>query len=255
MRIFHSNKLSTAGLGANEVFSSSTTFDTYAANVAYPHRTVFWKTGTSSASEWLDLRFSAAVTASAFMIIDHSMVNGSDSLTLKANSTQSWASPPFSQSVTVASGIIAKTFSAQTYRYWRLEITKPSAGTQRKIGVVMLCDYYDTPMQPDFDGYDESMIDQSRVSKSYGGQTFVEVLPKYRTIKTDFSAADQTFTDSVKSIFQSVGNSGQLVMQVETTGTLTELIYCRLTNQFQRKVMGLDSSLRYDMSLDFEELV
>ena len=256
MRIFHGNKINTASLRAGEIFSSSTTFDTYAANVGHPHRTVVWKTGTSTASEWLELRFSAAVTASAFVIIDHTLVNGADSLTLKANSSLSWVSPPFSQSITVASGIIATVLSsAQTYRYWRLEITKPTSGTQRQIGVVMLCNHYDTPMQPDFDGYDESYIDPSRISKSYGGQTYVETLTKYRTIKTDFSAADQTFTDQMRSIFSNVGNGGQLVLQVETSGTLTEPIYCRLTNELQRKVNGFDSSLRYDMSLDFEEMV
>lgn len=254
MRIFYGQKLNTASLRAGELFSSSTTYDTYAANVGNPHRTVVWKTGTSSASEWLDLRFSAAVSATAFLIIDHNLTV-SDTLTLKANTTQSWGSPPFSQSITPVSGIIAKTFSSSSYRYWRLEITKASAGDQKQIGVVMLCNYYDTPMQPDFDGYSEDLVDPSIVSKSYGGQTYVERLTQYRKISTDFSGASQSFVDSLKGIFQTVGNSGQLVLQVESSGSLTEYVYCRLANSFSRKVSGMDSALVYDLSLDFEELL
>lgn len=255
MRIYHSNKLLTSFTG-NELYASSVTYDTYAANAARPFRTLVWRTGTSSASEWLDLRFSAAKTATAFLIIDHNFVNGSDTLTLKANSSQSWGSPPFSQSLTVVNNaIIAKTFNSASYRYWRLEITKPSAGTQRQIGVVMLADYYDTPVQPDFDGYEEEVVDPSRISKSFGGQVYAEQLTKYRRITTDFSAADQTFTDSIKSIYAANGISGQLVVQVEDSGSLTELIYCRMTKNLTRKVMGVDTSLRYNMNLEFEEFV
>src|SRR6185369_1741454 len=98
-----------------------------AVNVANQLRKKVYKTKTTTAAESLTFDLGSAKAAAALVICEHDLKSG-DTLTLKANSSNSWGSPPFTQAITWSSGIIVQTFSTQSYRYWRLEVTKTSAG-------------------------------------------------------------------------------------------------------------------------------
>lgn len=251
MRIFYKNVATSGGVSSVVVSSSGAG---YAGTEAlHPFRKRLWKTGTTLTSEFIELQFPAAVSAKAINLVDHNFVNGSDTLTLKANTSSSWGSPAFSQALTVVSGVISQTFAQQTHQYWRLEITKSSAANVRQIGVLMLSDYYDTPEQPDFDGYKERVVDPSKKTRSIGGQLYVEQLDQYRFLKCKFSKQSQTFKDSMVSIYQDSGFSKPIVAQVETSGTLTTLYYGRFSNIGDFSVTGYDASLLYDHDMEIEE--
>lgn len=252
MRIFHTNKATPGGVAL--VLSSSAASGYPATNAIHPFRSAQWKTGTASASESIEFQFPAAVSVKGVAILNHDLTV-SDALTVQANSSSSWGSPPVSQALTIETEIKHVFGSAQSYRYWRLAMTKASAGLVRSIGVVLLASVYDTPTQPDYDGFKETLTDSSRVTKAIGGQIYSEILPKIYSHKLEFSHVDQTFKDNLDAIFQASGETGQIGFQVETSGVLTKLWYARLTNLSSFKVNAFDASLVYDASLEFEELL
>lgn len=254
MRIIYNNQ-ALAGRYTT-LLSSSSAGGNPATNALHPFRSYLWTTGTSTANEYIELQFPAAVSIGAIALFDHSFVNGADTLRIKANSSSSWGSPPHNVALTIASQISA-VWTPASYQYWRLELTKASAGVARTLGVLMLGSYYDTPYAPDYDGgYSEELIDPSRPVKSISGQTFTEDLPKYRKFKTEFSFNTQATKDALTTIFNSIGVGGQCAFQVENSGGLTELIYGRMTKLSPFKVSGWDdTNHRWDVGMEFEEQV
>lgn len=251
MRIFYGNKATSGQV--TTLLSSGSSSGNPASNVMHPFRKMLWTTGSSTAAEYIEFQFPAPVTASSIVLLNHDFT-GSDTLSVKANTLSSWGAPPLVASLTVDDQIKA-TLPVSSYQFWRLDITKASAGAIRNLGIVMIGLYYDTIFAPDYNGYTEEIIDPSRVTKGVGGQTYVETLDKYRVMSVDFSGITQTMKTSIDAISNSIGLSGQCVVQVETSGTLTEPIYCRMKKLPKMSVSGFDSELRYDASLEFEEQV
>jgi hypothetical protein len=77
-------------------------------------RNTVFRTGVTFAYV-IDLGSPQQVTALA--VLDHNLT-GSGTLTLQANSSDSWGAPPYSQSVTVQDPAIL--YLDQTYQYWRV---------------------------------------------------------------------------------------------------------------------------------------
>lgn len=85
-------------------------------------RNTYWQsTGDSSENIVVDLGSAQAVTA--FLIGDHNLTAGA-TITLQANSSNSWGSPAYSQVVTVQDP--AYLYLSQTYRYWRVLLADAS---------------------------------------------------------------------------------------------------------------------------------
>ena len=250
MRIFYGNN-ATAGK-VTTLLSSSSGSGNPASNVLHPFRKLLWTTGSSTANEYLEFQFPTAVSCSGVCIFNHDFTT--DTLAIKANTSSSWGSPPLVGSLTVDT-VIKATLPSTPYQFWRIEITKPTAGTIRNIGALILGTYYDTLQEPDYDGYSEETIDPSKVTKGLGGQTYIETLDKYRVIQTDFSDISATMKNDLNTIANTVGVGGQIAFQVQVFSELTEVIYARLRKLPKFSVSGFDSSLRYNTSLELEEQV
>lgn len=254
MRIYYGNQIDPSGITMSSSTVSSDSSASYAAN---PFRTVRWKTGTTTASEWLGVQITTVPTITGCCIIDHNLTAG-DTVWINASNTAGFplGTLLLHQAIPITTtGIVEASFTGVAAQYWELNITKPSAGVQRYVGAWFLGSYYDTPEQPDFDGYTEEYVDPSRITKSLGGQTYSEQLSKYSTLKTKFSYIDQTFIDNLATVYSSVGSTRPVVVRVDSTGSLAKLWYARISKNVQRQVTGYDGSLKYNASMEFEELV
>lgn len=258
MRIIYGNILDPSGTIAPysvaTITASSQSSETIPQNIAHPFRKLYWKTGTSTASEWIKFVFPTASPVTAIGIVDHNFAGG-DTITIKANSSDSWGSPAFSQVITPAATMAMAVFTAKTYQYWRLDITKASAGVARQIGAIIIGSYYDTTQEPDYSGYIDQMNDPSVISESIGGQIYVEQRPQFKNFEAQWSAADSTMLSNIQTIFGAGGLSQPLVMQPQAAGELSDLFYCRMTEPLKRSVKGYDSSLRWALKLGFRELI
>jgi hypothetical protein len=84
----------------------------------------------------IDLGSAQQVTA--FALLDHNLTAATTTLTLQANSSDSWGSPAYVQALTVTDPL--PYYLDQTYRYWRLSIVD-SAITYVQIGELFLGTY------------------------------------------------------------------------------------------------------------------
>jgi hypothetical protein len=137
MRFLQSNLIESATLTAsneNGSFPVGNIQDTILASV--------FRSTSTSVNIVIDL--GVAKTCDIFFLAKHNMTS-SATVTLEANSSDVWTSPPFSESITVED-LIAADFTAASYRYWRLVIAD---GTNTdgyiKIGGLGLGEYYAVP--------------------------------------------------------------------------------------------------------------
>lgn len=79
--------------------------------------------------------FAAPVAADCIGVIEHNLTSGA-TVTLKAGTTS--ACSDFTQALTWKQWVIAKRFTEQTYRYWKLEITDAANTTDVYIGELMI---------------------------------------------------------------------------------------------------------------------
>lgn len=249
MIITHTNRV-VPGLA---ISASSTASGLLVSNLAHNHKSKVWQSGTSSSSEWVEVDFGAAVAISAAGLVNHNIA-APGTLTLKANTSSSWGSPAFSVAITPSSpNQIQKLASTQTYRYWRLEIGKTSSGFVAQLGCLILGAHYDFAQQPTDTGYRVRWVDPSKHNKTPSGQRYSEILPKFRQFRLDWSMVDSTLKTNVETAVNNLGTSLPFLMQVESTGELTEYVYARFTDEPDFSVQAMDETLRWGFTLDAEE--
>lgn len=225
-----------------------------ASNVANEFRKRVWRTGSATAAEYLVMDLGSAKAVSSLILLDHTLTAGDTSIKIQGNSSDSWGAPAFEQTLTWAAGTIAATFSAQTYRYWRLIFTKSAANQTRDIGVVFLGPRYELEEPPDYSGYDETLNDNSKKIKSIGGQTYTDLLDQYGELKLAFSDVRQDMAANLKTFVDYVGQHKSFFLQVETSAPLNKYWYMKLDDAWGRKVSAVDASYSWDIKgMKFEE--
>jgi hypothetical protein len=250
MRFFYDNLIDASGVAFT---ASSAHTNLPATNVANEHRKRVWRTGTSTAAETLVIDLGSAQSVTSIILLDHTLTAADTLIKIQGHTSDSWGAPDVNETLTWASRTISKTFSSATKRYWRLIFTKSAAGETRDIGRIFLGTYYDTTEQPDYDGYDDSLNDPSRKSKSLAGQTYVDVLEKFGSLSVAFSDVGNTQVESLKTIFESVGQSVSFFVQAQTTSPLNDIWYVKATRPFERDVSGFDSNYLWNVKLELEE--
>lgn len=250
MRFFYQNLIDASGVS----FTASSEVSTLpGSNIAHEFRGRPWRTGTSSAAENIVIDLGSAAAATSVILLDHTLTSGDSSIALEANTSSSWGAPPFSESLTWASGTISKTFNSASYRFWRIKFTKSAAGESRDIGRVFLGTYLEPTGTPDYDGYDESLEDLTRKTKSRSGQTWAEQLDQFGIIDLSLSRFTQTDVDNLKTMFETVGQAKNFFCQVQTTSPLNKLWYVKFRRSYGRDIAGLDSGYLWDLRLEMEE--
>lgn len=237
------------------VSASSTSSGYAASNILNPHKSKIWRTGTSTASEWIELDFGAAVTVTHLGLVAHNFTGG-DTIRIKGNASSSWGSPSVNVLITVAApNQIVSLGGSQSYRYWRLEVTKASSGVTRELGALLLGSAYTFAELPAYDGYSDARVDPSRNTKAIGGQEYSEVLPKFSEFSMDWSMVDSTMATNIRTVINSLGVTQPCLLTVDAGGELTEVIYAKLRRLPRIKAHGADATLRWDFSLDLEEML
>lgn len=250
MRFFYNNLIDGSGV----VFTASSEASDLLGgeNIAHEFRSKPWRTGTSSAPETIVIDLGSAQAVTSVILLDHTLTSGDSAIALEGNTADSWGAPAFSQALTWVSGTIAQTFSTQTYRYWRIKFTKSSAAEARSIGRVFLGPYLQPTDIPDYDGYSRKKVDPSRKSKSRAGQTWAEPKAKYCEIDLDLSRFTQTDIDNLETLFDTVGQSKNFFVQVQTSG-LDDYWYVKFSRDFAASIAGYDGAFLWDLKLEMEE--
>lgn len=238
-----------------------------------------WRTTGSTASEYLLFDFNTATgklsgtkVVNALVIAGHNF-DGTETIVLKAKDTNSaWGSPSFSQAVTLktrfplsvpksppyAEGTVldfAVTFASQTYRYWRLEITKSSAADIRQIGRVYLGLSYDAGYQadPEFGDMSRSFQELANIEKSIGGQVYAERRALYDINNFSVSPIPESVMQYLRYYLRDVGLSLPFFFKLSTTDPLDTPYYVRQRSSIDERCINYGTEFLWSVGYSFEQ--
>lgn len=249
VRLLWRNKADTATVSA-----SSASYGNAAANVQDPHRYTMWQTEDDTAAEWIQFDLSQAESIQALVIDNHDF-SDSDTITIQANATDSWTSPSVDLELTVTdTTIVYHWASAQSYRYWRLAVTKAASVYQRQVGRVYLGPYYECPRNPRRDGWSHGPVDQSAIRRSPYGPVWSDVRGQYHRVEMRFEYASQAQADEFALLAATLGTHSPWWLSADHDAEpLDWLWYGRLTDLRGAEHRTYDGSGHlWDLRLEME---
>ena len=245
-----------ATAGNCTVAASSTAAGSSASNLLHPQKEKVWLSSSAS-DETLTFSFGSAVTISAYSLINSNGQSTNFNVRLYGNTSDSWGSPAYSDpeaDVGPGNSFYQISTPNSSYQFWRVKFIRQVGTPQLQIGCIMLGQYLTLPT-PSYSGYQDAIVDPSRHVKSAGGQTYSEILPTYKTFRVDWQFLTTTQKNTFQTFVNDVGTSKPFLCQVMPSTELNEWIYVRLTKPPQFEAVGYDTSIRWNTSLEFEELL
>lgn len=148
----------------------------------------------------------SAQTVQALIIMDHNISSGAV-ITLMGNSSNSWGSPAFSESVTwVDKKILHYLSTSQTYRYWRLAIDDDLNGDGYiEIGELYLGPYLEPSKNFD-NGYSRDAGALTNSNSTPYGITRYRFLNMERPFKYKYSGLSLADLTLMEAMFSTLGN-------------------------------------------------
>lgn len=219
-----------------------------------------WRT-TGASSESIVFDFGSAVNFDIFGIFNHNFTSGA-TVKLQANGTDSWGSPSYNQTLTIATDADSVVLPRLVYfpsnptarRYWRVSVQDSSnPDGYIEIGRLIAGSYYE-PSRSVADGLIVTDIDPSEGFAGPGTAGFWRVRPKYRRAAILFPLYTATQADELYAFFSKVGRTRPIVLALDPTSRPSEdSMYCYFKSnvgQIWREAGIYDSA-----QLDFEEAV
>ena len=238
------------------VTAGSEAADLPVSNILHHHRTRVYRTGASSAAEYILIDFGSARAVQALVLLDHTLTNSDSGLKLQGNATNSWGSPSVDETLTFHAGTLAHFLSAaQTYRWWRISFTKSAAGESRDIGRVFLGPYYECVKDISFGGLTIKPVDLSDTKKSLGGQTYSNPKDIYDEIDAEFGYILDAQMTAFRTIAAATGTHTPFFISCDPTSKPYDWLYYVKFAEFQaQKVEIYKSSLpMWSTRMKFEE--
>jgi hypothetical protein len=213
--------------------SSQANTDLVPANVLHDHVSKLWRT-TGKASENIVFDLGAATNITVFSMFTFNLT-ASATVTLQANTADSWGSPAYSQALTIATDADGNVlqrlvyFLDQTYRYWRVTFADSgNAASYLQIGRIAAGTYYEPPRNIN-QNFTITMYDPSEGDRVAGRQTFFRNRNRYRRAAVRFELQNQTQTDKLDAIMTKVGHSKPVVLALDPTNRPSkDSMYCYL---------------------------
>jgi len=225
-----------------------------AINLANVQRTTLYRCGDTLATEAIVFDLGSAQAADALILLDHTILNTA-TITLQANSANSWGAPPFASAVTWQASWILHTFASQSYRYWRLVVVKAAAATQFDIGRLHLGAVVSPADPPDFDGFKRNLLDLSTSQRSIAGQLYCDPRPQARRLELDFTWIRDAQKEQFLTAADALGLHTPFFVRVDEAGSgeFTEPVYVRFQEAPRFSFAGFDGANYWDTALRLEE--
>lgn len=221
-----------------------------AENVAQEFVGKVWRS-TADTGQWVKFDLGSAGKITMLAIFGHNLTSAAV-VTLEANSSDDWTSPPYSKALTWNALAIVE-FLDQTYRWWRITI-EDGANPDGYIEIGRICagEYYE-PAVNVVETAKKSLVDPSTVEESDGRNEWCVERAKYRTFSVSFSDIDAAQQGELETMFRAIGITRPLVFALDPDEyPEDETIYCKLKGSLSRAL----KALRYgDVDMQFEEKV
>lgn len=198
-----------------------------------------WEVAYTSAQE---IRFDlgAATAITCLGIFGHNL-GAAATITIAANTTDSFGTPPYAVTMTATQAIATDAdgavlpryvfFLNQTYRWWKLVFSDPTVGAAKnmRIGRIKAGSYYELTRNMN-DGFSIQHVDPSEGKPAGGMFTPFRERAHYRRCSVDFDLVDNAQRRKIEAVFSRVGNHKPLMVCVEPdTYPSEQSMFCRLT--------------------------
>ena len=246
-------------LYVNNVILTTTTITPLSENPTYPCSTALQDTRLSRlyrsigvASENIVFDFASAKACTNIVILGHNFTAGA-TITIQANSSNSWGSPAYSQALTVADDI-AYTFAAtKTYRYWRLTMVDASnTAGYLEVAYIFIGGALTLPgVDPMCKIPRYSSADYTR---SVSGQLYGNTRIQWRQATVSFPCITNTEKGYIETLFGYVDKVTPFVLMVwENDLDKEPLIYCHLTKDLEWAKTSTNG-ITWALEMSFEEV-
>ena len=160
-------------------------------------------------------------------------------VTLQASDTNSWASPPYSQALTIDSTYDVYTLfltSPIEYRYYRIKIVDPrNANLYVSLSKVFLCKA--TVIQGPEIGFVHNVKDGSKSQGNDFGHVYTDIYPMRRTLEFNFAALTKEDTETLYTIYSRVGSAVPICLALDYDESLFDkdrfFMYGRLSDSLK----------------------
>ena len=260
MLIYHNNVIWNSGVN---VTASSESELLPATNLFLEQRGAIWRSGTSTADEYLVWDLGSASLVQNLILSDYAGAWSSATVKIQGNASDSWGAPSFDETITASKfafnlPVLHELTGTPSYRYWWLSITKNASGDELDLGHAFLANAEtNLSEKPDADGVEIGYDDLSTESRSRGGQSFSD--QKERALRFKLPFTDVTTT---KGSIEGLVASGvtkrpfwvDILGAVSGDNDLTKLHYVRHGDLPTVSVTGYTgSAFIYDLELDLIE--
>lgn len=194
-----------------------------AVNTQHPHLSRKWRTDTDS-GEYVVVDFGAAVTVDAAAMAGHNLTDAGVAR-IEANSSDSWAAPPFSRSLDPARDPSFVTFPQQSYQFWRFYFDDGSnPDTYIAVGRLFLCVHW-ASVEPIDAAFNRTLEDTTRITESITGQAFVDLGVKSRTISLSLGFVSDADRQTLEAAISVIGQHDPVIVHAHDK---VEPLYARL---------------------------
>lgn len=195
---------------------SSQTTELPASNIQDPIPTKVWRT-TGTSSENLVLDLGAPKQATVVVLLEHNLT-ASATITLQANSSDSWSTPPFSANLDHHEKNIIKFFNQAQYRFWRLLLSDSgNPDNYLQLGRLWIGGHF----QPDRDFHKNFTIetsDPTAIIYSDSGSKFATLRTPFRRLKISFPNTKQK--TEFDQLLTTVNRSNNFIIALDPENTV-----------------------------------
>jgi hypothetical protein len=174
-------------------------------NVQQPHVSRKWGTAAGVKTSSLTLDMGSAVACAILALLGTNFTSAA-TLRLRASNTDPTAtSSLLLDTGTIAAGVKAgygaayKAFASTTARYWRLDVSDTTVSDNLQVGRLVLGPSWQPSINQLYE-WNVTASDNSRVTRSYGRQSHVELLPQERILAftLDFMNESEMYGNAFK---------------------------------------------------------
>jgi hypothetical protein len=190
-------------------------------NIQDPRRTKVFRSTSNSDNIVLD--FGETSEFDSVLIVENPLNGfGISTITIQANTTNSWSSPPFSQAVTFSSehGVGIAEFSTQQYRFARIVMTST-------LGYCELPNIFiGMAIQPSRGvnlGWTYKDEDLSITKKNRYGQKFSDIIARQRIFSGVINNLDKDDMDDIFEIYDAKGEVNPFFVQIGCDETINDI--------------------------------
>lgn len=231
------------------------------ANLADPVRSKVWRAPSATGTQTLKAKLGAAYAIGGLALVGSNITTDS-TITIQANSSDSWGSPAFTSSITPwdagDSGVMVVYFgAAQTYQWWRVMVTNmTNPDGYIEIGVVVLGPVLSMATAPESVEY--GPVDPSITAWSAAGTPRTWELPIFSAMRFPFTLLPESLAfGDLQTALRDMGARRDVVVSLYADGPSADAIskatnlYGRLTSLTPARSRGPVS--RWDWDAEFRE--